>query len=136
MDRFAPGIDRDQHPRDLSIGQQLALVLALQLARRAEVVLLDEPTRGLDYAGKHELTRVLRGLAEEGRVVVVATHDVEFVAQTCQQVVVMAEAEVVSAGPTRQLLPGSALLATQVAKVYAPVPLLTVAEVLEARGRR
>ncbi len=136
LDRFAPGIDRDQHPRDLSIGQQLALVLALQLARRAEVVLLDEPTRGLDYAGKHELTRVLRGLAEEGRVVVVATHDVEFVAQTCQQVVVMAEAEVVSAGPTRQLLPGSALLATQVAKVYAPVPLLTVAEVLEARGRR
>ncbi len=133
LERLAPGIDPAQHPRDLSMGQQLALVLSLQLVGAPAALLLDEPTRGLDYEAKRQLTQILRDQAAAGRVVLVATHDVELVAQVCDQVVVMAEGEVVASGPTRQLLPGSPLLATQVAKVYAPVPLLTVDEVVVAR---
>ena len=52
LDAVAPGIPTDQHPRDLSEGQQLALVLAVQLTADAPVLLLDEPTRGLDYRGQ------------------------------------------------------------------------------------
>ncbi len=133
LDQLVQGIDRDQHPRDLSEGQKLALVLAIQLARSPEVVLLDEPTRGLDYAGKGALTRILRGQAEAGRTVVVATHDAEFIAATCDQVVVMAEGELVDSGPARDIITSSAMLATQCARVYAPVEVLTVAEVLAAR---
>ena len=80
LDRLAPGIDDASHPRDLSEGQQLALVLAIQFVAAPQVVLLDEPTRGLDYAAKAELSTILDGLAADGRTVVVATHDVEFVA--------------------------------------------------------
>ena len=68
------------HPRDLSEGQRLALVLAVQLSASPDVVLLDEPTRGLDYHAKERFGTVVRELADEGRAVVVATHDVEFVA--------------------------------------------------------
>ncbi|HEY8662193.1 MAG TPA: AAA family ATPase, partial [Propionibacteriaceae bacterium] len=130
------GIGRAQHPRDLSEGEKLALVLAVQLARSPDVVLLDEPTRGLDYVGKAALTRILRALAEAGCTVVVATHDAEFVAATCDEVVVMADGELVDSGPSREIITGSAMLATQCARVYAPVEMLTVAEVLAARGAR
>ncbi len=133
LDELVEDVDRDQHPRDLSEGQKLALVLAIQLARSPEVVLLDEPTRGLDYAGKAALTRILRGLAAEARTVLIATHDAEFIAATCDQVVVMAEGELVDSGPARDIITSSAMLATQCARVYAPVEVLTVAEVLDAR---
>jgi len=126
--RLVPGIDEGSHPRDLSEGQKLAVVLAVELAGNPPVVLLDEPTRGLDYAAKAELRDIIAPMAAEGRAVLIATHDVEMVAQTCSRVVVMAEGEVVSDGPTRSVLADSALLATQVAKVARPTPVLTVEE--------
>jgi energy-coupling factor transport system ATP-binding protein len=134
LDELVSGVEVDQHPRDLSEGQKLALVLAIQLVRAPRVVLLDEPTRGLDYAGKAALTRILRAQADAGRTVVVATHDAEFVAATCDRVVVMAEGEVVDTGEARDIITSSPMLATQCARVYAPVGLLTVSEVLTARA--
>lgn len=131
--RLVPGIDPQAHPRDLSEGQKLAVVLAVELAGNPPVVLLDEPTRGLDYAAKAVLADIVAAMAAEGRAVMIATHDVEMVAQSCSRVVVMAEGEVVSDGPTRDILAGSALLATQVAKVANPIPILTVQEYLDAR---
>ena len=81
LDRLVPGIPGDSHPRDLSEGQRLALALSLVLVSRPHVLLLDEPTRGLDYAAKRVLAGILRDLAADGHAVLVATHDVEFVAQ-------------------------------------------------------
>jgi energy-coupling factor transport system ATP-binding protein len=136
FDALVDQVDRDQHPRDLSEGQKLALVLAIQLSRSPQVVLLDEPTRGLDYAGKAALTQILRAQADNGRTVVVATHDAEFVAATCDQVVVMADGEIVDSGPARDIITASAMLATQCARLYAPVEVLTVPEVLALRSPR
>ncbi|MCU1675119.1 MAG: cobalt/nickel transporter ATPase, partial [Frankiales bacterium] len=127
-----PDVDRDAHPRDLSEGQRLALVLAVQLAAAPDVLLLDEPTRGLDYAAKARLTAVLRRLAAAGTAVAVSTHDVEFVAGTCDRVVVMAEGEVVADGPTADVVLASPTFAPQVAKVLSPRPWLTVSDVAAA----
>ncbi|MGI8522208.1 MAG: ATP-binding cassette domain-containing protein, partial [Nocardioides sp.] len=128
LDRLAPGIEDDTHPRDLSEGQRLALALALVLAARPRVVLLDEPTRGLDYPGKKALATILRSLAVEGHAVLVATHDVEFTAQVADLVVVLAEGEVVSSGPVRRVVAESPAFAPQVTKVLGP-PWLRVDEV-------
>ena len=115
------------HPRDLSEGQRLALVLAIQLAAAARVLLLDEPTRGLDYPAKHALTHArCDELAADGHSVVIATHDVEFVAAAADRVVVMAEGEIVADGPTTDVLVASPAFAPQVAKILAPLPCLTV----------
>jgi energy-coupling factor transport system ATP-binding protein len=69
------------HPRDLSSGQQLALVLALQLVKNAQIILLDEPTRGLDYVAKQNLARQLSQLKSQGKAILIATHDQEFLSQ-------------------------------------------------------
>jgi energy-coupling factor transporter ATP-binding protein EcfA2 len=120
LDRLVPGVPDDAHPRDLSEGQRLALVLALVLVTAPPVLLLDEPTRGLDYPAKAELAAILRGLADEGHAVLVATHDVEFAAEAADAVVVLAEGEVVSSGPTRAVLAASPAFAPQVTKILGP----------------
>ena len=80
LDRLAPGIAGELEPRDLSEGQSdWSLVLSDPTARAApRVMLLDEPTRGLDYHAKHELIAIVDRLAADGDAVVIATHDVEF----------------------------------------------------------
>ena len=133
LDSLGVHLDRDADPRDLSEGQRLALVLAIQLTARPGVVLLDEPTRGLDYAMKARLTAIVRGLAEQGHAVVVSTHDVEFVAGATDRLVVLAEGEVIADGPTREVATSSPTVAPQTAKVFAPVPVLTPAEVAAGR---
>jgi len=120
LDRLAPGIDPAGHPRDLSEGQRLALAVAIVLTAGPPVLLLDEPTRGLDYPGKHALADILRGLAADGRAILVATHDVEFAAQVADRVVVLAEGEVVSSGPVRDVVAESPAFAPQVTKVLGP----------------
>ncbi|MFB7377144.1 ABC transporter ATP-binding protein [Kitasatospora purpeofusca] len=132
LDRLAPGIPDDTHPRDLSEGQKLALVLAIQLAAAPRVVLLDEPTRGLDYHAKEALTGIVAALAAEGRTVVVSTHDVEFVASAADRVVVMAEGEIVADGRTDEVIVASPTFAPQTAKILAPLPYLTVHQVAQA----
>ncbi|MEV0581240.1 ATP-binding cassette domain-containing protein [Streptomyces sp. NPDC050392] len=132
LDRLAPGIPDNTHPRDLSEGQKLALVLAIQLAAAPRIVLLDEPTRGLDYRAKAELTRIVAALAGEGCSVVISTHDVEFVARTADRVVVMAEGDVVADGPTSEVIVASPVFAPQTAKILAPLPFLTVDQVTSA----
>jgi len=129
LERLAPGVAPETHPRDLSEGQRLALVIAVQLAAAPPVVLLDEPTRGLDYRAKRALLGIIDALAGEGRAVVVATHDVEFVAASADRVVVLAAGEVVADGPTEQVIGASPAFAPQVAKILAPLPYLTVDQV-------
>ncbi|WP_410666825.1 ABC transporter ATP-binding protein [Amycolatopsis sp. cmx-4-68] len=132
LDRLAPGITGAAHPGDLSEGQRLALVLAIQLAAAPPVILLDEPTRGLDYHAKRRFAAILRELASQNRAVLLATHDVEFVATVAHRVVVMAEGEVVADGPTKEVIVASPAFAPQVAKILAPEQWLTVDEVAEA----
>lgn len=126
------GVEGGRHPRDLSDGQRLALALAVQLTADPVVLLLDEPTRGLDYNAKARLREVLDGLAARGRGVLVATHDVEFVAHVAHRVVVLAEGEVVTSAPVAEAMAASPVFAPQVAKVLAPQPWLTVEQVSAA----
>ncbi|MFD4626125.1 ABC transporter ATP-binding protein [Streptomyces sp. NPDC058475] len=132
VSELLPGIDDDTHPRDLSEGQRLALALAVVLTARPPLLLLDEPTRGLDYAAKARLVTVLRGLAAEGHSIVLATHDVELAADLAHRVVVLADGEVVADGLTAEVVVASPSFAPQVTKVLAPQPWLTVAQVREA----
>src|SRR5690625_123286 len=115
--RFTPDINIDTHPRDLSEGQRLSLVLAIQLTARPRVLLLDEPTRGLDLPAKNALIAILRTIADAGTAVVLATHDVEVVARVADRVVVMAEGEVVADGPATEVIGASPAFAPQVAKI-------------------
>ena len=132
LDQIVPNVLDDAHPRDLSEGQRLALALAVQLCPRPSVIMLDEPTRGLDEAAKIRFAAVIKELAGEGRAIVVATHDVEFVANVADRVVVLADGEIVADGPTADVVVASPIFATQVAKVMRPARWLTVAQIAGA----
>lgn len=125
---LVPEASADQDPRDLSEGQRLGLVLAVQLAARPRVLLLDEPTRGLDYGAKRRLAQHLLAHARGGGAVLLSTHDVEFVAVCAERVVLLAEGELVADGTARDVLVASPTFAPQVARIMHPHPVLTVDE--------
>ncbi|MYY14451.1 MULTISPECIES: ABC transporter ATP-binding protein [unclassified Streptomyces] len=132
VSELLPGVPDATHPRDLSEGQRLALALALVLTARPPLLLLDEPTRGLDYAAKARLVGVLRRLAGEGHAIVLATHDVELAAESAHRVVILADGEVVADGPTARVVVSSPAFAPQTAKILAPQEWLTVTQVRTA----
>ena len=106
-------------------------MLAVQLSAAPRILLFDEPTRGLDYTAKAAFARIIAELSADGRSIVVATHDVEFVAKVADRVIVMAEGEIVSDGSAPEVLGGSPAFAPQVAKILGG-GWLTVGEVREA----
>jgi len=111
----------DADPRDLSGGERQRLALAIAMAGRVEaglpgLICLDEPTRGMDAARKHELAARLRELAAAGSAILVATHDVEFAATLARRVVLMGEGEVLADGTAEEILSGGWYFATEVAR--------------------
>ena len=122
---------RRTHPRDLSAGERQRTALAAMLAGRPPVVLLDEPTRGMDYETKELLIANLRRRCDEGCAVILASHDVELVASCARRVVLLAEGKVVADGPAREVLTESVTFSTQVNKLFGG-RYLTVDDVLEA----
>jgi len=121
-----------RYPRDLSGGERQRAALAAVLVAQPEIILLDEPTRGLDYEQKRALAGFLRAQKAAGRTVVMVTHDVELVAQCADRVVLMAEGEIVVDGPTRQVMADSLVFSTQMNKLFRDERFLTVQDVLRA----
>lgn len=76
--KFGFALDRDSNPRDLSEGQKLALAISIQLAKPAQRLLLDEPTLGFDTPSRQLLVNTIHDVAQSGKDVIVATHDLEF----------------------------------------------------------
>jgi energy-coupling factor transport system ATP-binding protein len=125
----------DRDPRDLSAGERTRLALAAVLAASPGVVLLDEPTRGMDEPHKAALARLLHGWRSAGRTALLVTHDVELVAEAATRVVLMSEGEVVVDGPTREVLGESVMFSSQMNKVFDDRRIATVADALEAIRR-
>ncbi len=128
--RLGVDVEPNRDPRDLSEGQRLALVLAIQLSAAPPVLLLDEPTRGLDYPAKAALASIIAELIANGLSVLVSTHDVEFAATLGGRTLLMAEGELIADDDTTALLCSSIAFAPQMAKVFAPATTLTVADVV------
>ena len=123
-------INENLHPRDLSEGQKLILAIAIVLATNPRLLILDEPTRGLDYQAKDILVAILRKLSSAGTTIIMATHDVELVAEFATRVLVLAEGELITDGSTLSVLTASPAFAPQMAKVFAKQNWLTVNDVI------
>ncbi len=123
-------INENLHPRDLSEGQKLTLAISIVLATNPKILILDEPTRGLDYQAKDLLVGILRKLSKDGTTIIMATHDVELVAEFATRVLVLAEGELITDGSTLNVLTASPAFAPQMAKVSAKQNWLTVNDVI------
>jgi len=122
----------ERYPRELSVGERQRVALAAILVAEPDVLLLDEPTRGLDPLEKASLSEFLQDQCERGRTVVVATHDVELAAKTAQRVTILSEGQIVADGPTHEVMAESTVFGTQINRLFHDPRLMTVQDVLEA----
>ena len=119
-------------PKDLSVGERQRVALAAVLAGEPLALVLDEPTRGLDYLQKDNLVSILRGLRDAGRTVVLATHDVELAAHLADRIVLVGDGDIVADGPAREVMSGSLVFSSQVSKLFRHPGLVTVEDVEKA----
>lgn len=91
-----------QHPFDTSGGQQQRIALAKLLLTEPQLLLLDEPTKGLDAASKLNVARILTSLRDEGRTVVMVTHDVAFASRVADTMTMLFDGEVAASEPARE----------------------------------
>lgn len=126
-----------RHPRDLSAGERQKVALASVMASSPDLLLLDEPTRGLDYHAKESLGKYLLKLTEEGLTVLMITHDVEFAAEYAQDVLLMTKGRIIAQGKKSALLTDSIFYASQVSKLFAVFEhsAVTVEEAVEIINR-
>jgi energy-coupling factor transport system ATP-binding protein len=125
------GKHANSYPRDLSVGERQRVALAAILVAEPQILLLDEPTRGLDYKQKADLVEILRAEKARGRTILMATHDVELVASCADRVVLLGDGEVVVDGPVRQVMSESLVFASQINKLFRDPAFLTVGDALE-----
>jgi energy-coupling factor transporter ATP-binding protein EcfA2 len=120
----------DAYPRDLSVGERQRVALAAVTVTRPGALLLDEPTRGLDYAAKRELERLLHGWRDDGMAILVVTHDVELAAAIADRVILMSQGEIIAEGEAAEVMATSPLFAPQIAKLFPSTGWLTTDDVL------
>jgi energy-coupling factor transporter ATP-binding protein EcfA2 len=125
----------DCYPRDLSGGERQRAALAAILVADPDIILLDEPTRGLDYYQKQSLSNFLSQKKEQGKAIIVSTHDVELVANCAERVVILGEGQVVVDGPARRVMSDSMVFSSQINKLFRDDRLLVVEDVLRAVSR-
>jgi ABC-type multidrug transport system ATPase subunit len=120
----------DRYPRDLSVGERQRVALGSVTVTQPGALLLDEPTRGLDYTAKKALTDLLRGWRDSGMAILLVTHDVEFAAAVADRVVLMAQGEIIADGEPAEVMGSSPLFAPQIARLFPGCGWLTVADCL------
>ncbi len=129
LERFGLGRLAESHPLDLSGGERERAALATVMIGQPRLLLLDEPTRGMDAWRKVELAMHLTELRRDGVAIVMVTHDVELVAACASRVVLLGNAGIVADGSPREVLSGSLTYTTQINKVFGGT-WLTVEDVL------
>ena len=122
------------YPRDLSTGERQRVALAAIMVTQPVALLLDEPTRGLDYAAKQALLALLRRWQGEGMTILLVTHDVELAAAAASRVVLMSQGEIIADGQPASVLGASPLFAPQVARLFPDSGWLTVEDALTGLG--
>jgi energy-coupling factor transport system ATP-binding protein len=118
----------EAYPRDLSAGERQRAALGAVMIVQPGVLLLDEPTRGLDYTAKRSLLDLLRSWRAEGMAILLVTHDVELAALAADQVIILENGQVTATGSPAQVLAGSTQFAPQIARLFPGTGWLTVDE--------
>lgn len=130
LEKFQLSKYRKTNPRDLSSGERQRVALASVLVTGPRLIILDEPTRGVDFHLKAELGRFLQRETEGGGTVIVVTHDVEFAAEFAARTVMMFSGRIVSDGEKHDVLGKSVFYAPQLGKMCRGIcdGVLTLAE--------
>lgn len=117
-------------PRDLSVGERERVAIGAITVTRPRLLLLDEPTRGLDYAAKRALAGLLEDWRRDGCAALVVSHDVEFIAGMADRVMALDKGRIVADGPPAEVLAGDPVFTPQIAQAFPAAGWITVADAL------
>lgn len=128
----------ERHPYDLSGGEQQRLGLARVLIGMPDVILMDEPTKGMDAEFKQTFAEILRKLQMQGCTIVIVSHDIEFCAQTADQVCLIFDGETAVVNGVTEYFTGNEFYTTAAARIARGVVdhAVTVEDVLWAYGKK
>ena len=133
LERVGLDYKREVHPYDLPPAERKLVALAAALAQRPQLLVLDEPTQGLDRTGKARVTHVIRSVAQQGGAVIAVTHDLGFVAEALDRAIVLERGVIASDGPSGKVVAGSRAVTARVsALLRLPGSPVKVAEVVQA----
>ena len=119
----------DRHPYDLSGGEQQRLALAKVLLSEPDILLLDEPTKGLDADFKRDFAQILQQLIEEGKTILMVSHDVEFCASYAQRCALFFDGRVAAENRSRPFFAGNNFYTTSSNRMAREIePLAVTAE--------
>ncbi len=111
----------NRHPYDLSGGETQRAALAKLMIRNPDVMLLDEPTKGIDPAGKEELARLVRDMCGFGVTVITVTHDIEYAASHSERCALLFNGEIISSGTPREFFCGNSFYTTAANRISRDV---------------
>jgi energy-coupling factor transport system ATP-binding protein len=106
------------YPRDLSVGERQRAALGTVTIIDQPIIILDEPTRGLDYAAKRKIQELLELWKNKGASIFLVTHDVEWAYQFADRVSIMEAGQIIDSGPTRDVLLRNEVFRPQVYELY------------------
>jgi energy-coupling factor transporter ATP-binding protein EcfA2 len=112
---------RDKNPRDLSGGERQRVAIASVLVNRPEILLLDEPTRGLDPKLKQQLGNLLLKLNRGGVTIILVTHDIEFATEFCSSYMLLFSGEIISSGTREDVLKDGIFYTTAANKIFRDI---------------
>lgn len=109
---------KDRNPRDLSGGEKQRVGIAATIVSEPDIIILDEPTRGMDAQSKHNLGLLLQELSLEGKAIVLITHDADFAGDYADTVMLMFDGEITAHGRANDIMCGSIYYSPQITKVF------------------
>jgi energy-coupling factor transport system ATP-binding protein len=107
----------NKHPYDISGGQAQRLALAMVLERNADIILLDEPTKGFDCVLKEKLGKLLYDLCAKGKTILIVSHDIEFIAEYSDHVSFLSRGKIVATKKRREFFSSLSFYTSTVAKI-------------------
>ncbi|MBU7011044.1 MAG: ATP-binding cassette domain-containing protein [Theionarchaea archaeon] len=132
---------RDTHPTSLSGGEKQRLAIASVLVMNPDILILDEPTTGLDLKSSISIINLVKELHDQDHTVILVTHDMKLVAEMARRIIILRQGKIVAQGPPRQIFSDSTLLQenfleepqiTRLSQMMGYGTCLTVSELLEA----
>ena len=109
---------KDKNPRDLSGGEKQRVAIASILAAKPKILMLDEPTRGLDYNTKLKLGELLKELNSEGTTIILVTHDMEFAANFCRRFLLLFNGSAAALGNHKDVMSEGIYFTTSLNKLF------------------
>jgi energy-coupling factor transport system ATP-binding protein len=136
LDHLGLADKANDYPRDLSTGERQRVAMGAIMVTKPGALLLDEPTRGLDYGAKQILLGLLRGWREQGMTILLVTHDVELAVQAADRMIILEHGLITGDGAPEEVLANSSVFSPQVAKAFPGRGWLTVEDALGGLNAR